>query len=221
VLIGHSQGAAMLIRLVREQIDPNPALRGQLISAVLLGGNVTVPTGATVGGSFANIPTCGSVVQNACVVAYSSFEKTPPANALFARTETFITVFGGSPAGPGFEVACVNPTQFVQEEGSSGPLLSYASTTPFPGLLGPFVQVPTAPTPWVATPAQYSGQCQRAEGAHWLQVIPSGGAGDKREPVLETLGPQWGTHLADVNLALGNLVGTVGIQSAAYLVAHH
>jgi hypothetical protein len=220
VLIGHSQGAAMLTRLIREQIDPNPARRKQLVSAILLGGNITVPTGKTVGGSFQNVPTCGSVLQTACVVAYSSFLKTPPANALFGRSEATITALGGSPGGPGFEVVCVNPTQFAQDEGESGPLFGYASTTPFPGLLHSDVQVPKAPTPWVGNPAQYSGQCKRAAGAHWLQVTPSGPPGDTREPLLETLGPEWGTHLADVNLALGNLVGTVAIQSGAYLFGH-
>jgi hypothetical protein len=41
-----------------------------------------------------------------------------------------------------------------------------------------------------------------------------------REPLLETLGPLWGTHLADVNVAMGNLIGTVGLQSGAYLLTH-
>jgi hypothetical protein len=30
----------------------------------------------------------------------------------------------------------------------------------------------------------------------------------------------WGTHLADVNLALGNLVGEVGIQGWLYRFFH-
>ena len=34
VFIGHSQGAAMLIRLLRSQIDPHPALRKQMVSAL-------------------------------------------------------------------------------------------------------------------------------------------------------------------------------------------
>jgi Protein of unknown function (DUF3089) len=57
VFIGHSQGAAMLIRLLRSQIDPNVRLRRQLVSAIILGGNVQVPVGQTVGGSFQHIPT--------------------------------------------------------------------------------------------------------------------------------------------------------------------
>jgi len=204
VLVGHSQGASMLIRLIQEQIDPSPALRKQLVSAVLLGGNVTVPVGKTVGGSFANIAACHVVGQTDCVVAYSSFEQQPPSFALFGRT-----------AIPGDEVLCVNPTVLVQGP-SSGPFLSYSSTTPFPGPLGPVVQTPKAPTPWVGTPGQYSGQCESSGGATWLQVTPAGPPGDPREPLLETLGPAWGTHLADVNLALGNIVGLVAAQSLAY-----
>jgi hypothetical protein len=216
VLIGHSQGAGMLIRLIREQIDPNPAVRGQLVSAVLLGGNVTVPIGKTVGGSFANVPTCQHAGQAGCVVAYSSFKKQPPANSLFGRSEAFITALGGSPGGPGYEVACVNPTLLAQGP-YAGPLLSYTSTTPFPGDLGPVVQVPKASTPWVGTPDQYSGQCTRNEGATWLQVSPAGPPGDPREELKETLGPEWGTHLADLNLAYGNLVGLVRLDTIGYL----
>jgi hypothetical protein len=32
----------------------------------------------------------------------------------------------------------------------------------------------------------------------------------------ETLGPEWGLHLYDVNIAQGNFVGQVWLQSAAY-----
>jgi len=209
VLVGHSQGASMLIHLIQEQIDPNPALRKQLVSAVLLGGNVTVPIGAGVGGSFANIPACQVAGQTGCVVAYSSFEQQPPSFALFGRTTI-----------PGQEVLCVNPTVLVQGA-HSGPFLSYTSTTPFPGPLGAVVQTPKAPTPWVGAPGQYSGRCESTGGATWLSVTPAGPPGDPREPLLETLGPAWGTHLADVNIALGNLTGLVGLQSLAYLFANH
>ena len=45
VLIGHSQGAAMLILLIRNEIDKDPSLRSRLVSAIILGGNVQVPDG--------------------------------------------------------------------------------------------------------------------------------------------------------------------------------
>ena len=44
VFIGHSQGSAMLIRLLRQQVDPSSKLRKRLVSAILLGGNVQVPS---------------------------------------------------------------------------------------------------------------------------------------------------------------------------------
>ena len=56
IFIGHSQGAAMLIRLLQNQIDPNPRLRKLMVSAILLGGNVTVPVGKTSAGASAIYP---------------------------------------------------------------------------------------------------------------------------------------------------------------------
>ena len=58
VLIGHSQGSGMLKRLIREEIDPLPARRAQLVSAILAGSNLTVERGRRAGGDFASIPVC-------------------------------------------------------------------------------------------------------------------------------------------------------------------
>ncbi|HWW90276.1 MAG TPA: DUF3089 domain-containing protein [Solirubrobacteraceae bacterium] len=204
VLIGHSQGAGILAQLIQEQIDPKPALRRQLVSAVLPGADLTVPLGGTVGGSFQHIPTCQVAWQTHCVVAYEAFLHEPPLGSFFGRAES-----------PGLQVMCVNPTLLLQGK-HAGPLLSYYPTSPFPGPLGAFIQVPPASTPWVATPGEYSGQCEQANGASWLQASHVGPASDPRLVLEETLGPEWGLHLDDVNIALGNLVGLVWLQSAAY-----
>jgi hypothetical protein len=217
VLIGHSQGAAVLNQLIKEQIDPNSALRKQMVSAILLGGNIIVPSGKTKGGSFQNVPTCQSVAQFSCVIAYSSFLQEPPNPSNFGRPTSVLGV-GGEPKVENPQVVCVNPTLLVQAN-LAGPALSYYPTQPFPGLLGPFVQVPKAPTPWVATPGQYSAQCKLANGASWLQLTEASSS-DSREALLETLGPLWGTHLDDVNVAFGNLVADVGLQSTSYLFAN-
>jgi len=218
VLIGHSQGALLLKQLIKEQIDPNPALRKQMVSAVLLGGNVLVPKGKTVGGDFQNIPSCQVAWQTHCVVAYSSFLKEPPEGADFGRVSS--PLLGATITEEQIkddEVLCVNPTLLVQGN-QAGPLFPYESTTPFPGFLGELkdIRAPSAPTPWVSTPGQYSAQCEHANGASWLQLTDVGPAGDTREQVAEVLGPLWGTHLVDVNIALGNLVGLTGLQSATY-----
>jgi Protein of unknown function (DUF3089) len=224
-LIGHSQGSAMLEQLIRERIDPNPALRKQLVGAVILGGNVIVPEGENVGGTFKTVPGCRFVGEPGCVIAYSSFLREPPNPSFFGRPESPLgSLGGGSEPIEDPQVLCVNPTLPLQAP-FAGPAFSYYPTLNaygghFPGLLGAVVQAPKAPTPWVATPAEYSAKCEARNGASWLQ-LDLNRANDARERIEETLGPLWGTHLVDVNVALGNLVGDVGIQGAGYLLTHH
>ena len=57
-VIGHSQGAGILIKLLQDEVDDDPGVRARLVSAIILGGNVTVPVDRTVGGSFRHIPAC-------------------------------------------------------------------------------------------------------------------------------------------------------------------
>jgi hypothetical protein len=68
----------------------------------------------------------------------------------------------------------------------------------------------------VASPGEYTAQCHKENGASWLQVNPVGTPVDPDEYVQESLGPDWGLHLYDINIALGNLVKTVAIQADAY-----
>jgi Protein of unknown function (DUF3089) len=227
VLIGHSQGSFVLEQLIREQIDPNPALRKQMVSAVLLGGQVLVPEGQRVGAEFQNVPLCAAAYETHCVIAYSSFAKEPPEGSFFGRVRSPLTNPEGVEGG-GLEVACVNPALFTQD-GSAAPLQTYESTTPFPGQLGAFTETPTGfSTPWAATPGLYTGQCKHENNATWLQISlngsPSEGELKEREEhhelVQESLGPDWGLHLYDVNIALGNLVKTVALQSQAYQFEH-
>jgi hypothetical protein len=200
VLIGHSQGSFMLTALIKQQIDKNPAVRKRLVSAVLLGGNITVPVGKEVGGSFQNVPACTRSGQTGCVVAYSSFLDPPPSNSLFGRTKT-----------PGDQVLCTNPAAL---SGGSAPLQPEFPTTDT-GLLGSVAGVASAAgTAWVTYPGLYTGACQTANGATWLQVTPT--PGDIRPLVTQQLGPTWGLHLVDVNIAYDDLTDVVHAQAAAY-----
>jgi hypothetical protein len=178
-----------------------------------------VPKGQTAGATFQNVPTCQVGGQTHCLVAYSSFLKEPPNPSFFGRVNSPLN---STPipeeVAKNLEVVCTNPSVIFGN--FAGPMLRYESTSPFPGLLGPFVHAPKAPTPWVSMPGQYSGQCQRANGATWLQLTNTGGAADQREKIEEVLGPLWGTHLNDVNVALGNLVLNTAVQSFIYQIAH-
>jgi hypothetical protein len=207
VFIGHSQGAAMLIRLLQNEIDPKPRLRTLMVSAILLGGNVTVPVGGDVGGSFTHIPTCGAATETGCVIAYSSFGTAPPADTLFGRPGTGVSSLSDQSASAGLQVACVNPVTFSTAPGALLPYF-FSTNDPVPGV--------HVSTPWVSFPGLYTARCETIGGATTLQVTPTGVPGDPRPLVAApTLGPDWGYHVDDVNLALGNLVADVAREEGA------
>jgi Protein of unknown function (DUF3089) len=205
VLIGHSQGSGQLEELIATTIEGHSAVKSKMVSALILGGGVTVPNGKDVGGTFKETPTCQTTWDTHCVIAYSTFYKEPPESPGLGRTPV-----------PGEHIVCVNPALFTQN-GGSGVLDPYESTTPFPGQIGKFQgAVPTASTPWVSTPGEYTAQCHTNNGAGWLQLTPQGEPVDPPEFVQELLPPSFGLHLFDVNIALGNLVPTVAVETAAY-----
>ena len=209
VFIGHSQGAAMLIRLLSSQVDPNPALRARTVVAILAGGNVTVPTGETVGATFRHLPLCTAEGKTGCVIAYSSFPSQPPADSQFGRPGQGVSLQSGQTATEGVRVACVNPAAIGGDSAVLDPYFLEAQSTPPP---------PPITTHWVTYPGLYSATCRSGGGATWLQVDTLAPAG--RPVVTELLGPAWGYHLDDINLALGNLVQDVRAAEATYASNH-
>ncbi|MGH9114223.1 MAG: DUF3089 domain-containing protein [Acidimicrobiales bacterium] len=209
VFIGHSQGAAMLIRLISSQVDPSPSLRARMVAAILAGGNVTVPSGKTTGATFGHLPLCTAAGQSGCVIAYSSFPTQPPPDSEFGRPGQGVSLQSGQTATAGVEVACVNPAAIGGGAADLDPYFPAATSIPSP---------PPVHTPWVTYPDLYSATCRSAGGATWLQVDALTAAG--RPLVTEALGPAWGYHQDDVNLALGNLVRDVAAAEAGY-AAHH
>jgi hypothetical protein len=200
VLIGHSQGTLELTSLISAEIDGNPQLREQLLSALLIGGHVTVPPGRDVGGSFQQIPACRAPSQTGCVVAYNSFGTVPPADSLFGR-----------PSG-GQEVLCVNPAALAGGPARIHPYVptsalgSAATTLAGPGAAG---------RGFVAFPDAVTASCRRRQGVNWLQVDVRRAAGPPAALLQPTLGPAWGLHRGDVTLALGDLTALVAAQARA------
>ena len=204
VLVGHSQGTFVLRRLIREKIDPKASARRRLVSAVLLGGNVTVRAGGDRGGDFKRVRACRRQGQTGCVVAFSAFNEAVPENALFGRT-----------SDADLEVLCTNPAALA---GGSAKLTTIYPSAPFAssviGSAANFAlrDLPRPSTPWAAFPNAYSGKCSKAGGASVLQVRPLRGA----SALTPTPDATWGLHLADANIALGNLANLVRRQIAAY-----
>jgi hypothetical protein len=212
IFIGHSQGAAMLIRLLSGKIDSDARLRDRMVSAIIAGGNVTVPDGRDVGATFRHIPLCTSAGQIGCVIAYSTFPQEPPADSLFGRPGQGVSLQSGQTKTKGLQVACVNPAALGGGTGALTPWLITSSAPPPP---------PAVMTLWVIYPNLYTAICRNVGGASWLQVNDVAASRDTRPVIKETLGPTWGYHADDINVASGNLVNDVQLQEKAYTAAHN
>ena len=217
VLVAHSQGSFILNRLIREEIDGKP-IQSRLVSAILLGTTVAVPKGKDVGGSFQHVPLCKSASQVGCVITYASFRSSvpPPANTLFGKVPNADMV-----------AACTNPAALA---GGSGDLHAYLDRT------GKTITSTTAPKPWVtpeqpidtpfvSVPGLLTARCSSNDNASgYLEVTVNGNPADPRvDDITGDLGnppnvlANWGLHLIDVNLSMGNLLDIVSQQTKMYL----
>jgi hypothetical protein len=216
VLIGHSQGSFILIDLIRKEIDGKP-IQSKLVSAILLGTVVPVPKGKDVGGAFQKIPLCKSASQIGCLITFASFRSTvpPPANTLFGKVPDATMA-----------AACVNPAALA---GGSGELHAYLSSDgrTITGTTKPKPWVtPDAAidTPWVSVPGLLTAKCASNDNATgYLEVTVNGNPNDPRvDDIVGDIGvgtnvlANWGLHLVDVNLVMGNLIDIVGAQAKAY-----
>jgi hypothetical protein len=215
VLVGHSQGSYILAELIRKEIEGKP-VQSRMISAILAGMTVAVPRGKDVGGTFEHVPLCRSASQTGCVITYASFRSTlpPPANTLFGKV-----------ADSDMEAACTNPAALA---GGSGELHAYLSTEgrtitgtkpPKPWVSGRSIQ-----TPWVSVPGLLTAKCASNQNATYLEVTVHGDASDRRTDDIigdieanGQLAANWGLHLVDINIAIGNLLDIVGQQAKAWL----
>ncbi len=220
VLIGHSQGSFILQRLIREEIDGKP-VQARMVSAILAGATLAVPRGKDVGGTFQHIALCRDATQTGCVIAYSAFRSTipPPSNTLFGKT-----------TGENMTAACTNPAAL---KGGSAELHAYLSasgrtivgTTPPKPWVTPAVPVET---PWVSVPAMLTGECKSNENATYLEItVHADPSGHRTSEIVGDIGTpdniqaNWGLHLVDMNLAMGNLVDLVQQQSKTWSLQSH
>ena len=214
VLVGHSQGSGVLTQLIIHEIDGKP-IQKQIISAILMGTTLQVPKGADVGGSFKSIPLCHAARQVGCAIAFADFraDSPPPANSRFGKGVN------------GTVAACVNPAALG---GGSGALNAYmdAALSPSGGASG-WTHPPMAVnTPFVKLPGLLSAECVFGADGDYIAVTihPTPGSvrvndigGDVKIPGTNVIMKDWGLHLVDANLHMGNLVHVVGEEREAYL----
>ena len=205
VVIGDSQGAAMLNMLLGRLVDDVPALRSRLVTAIILGGNVEVRRQARGRDLYAHPgvqPAGGDRVRDRLlqlpVDATRRFAVRPPG----AR----ISLQSGQTARQGLQVVCVNPAALSGGSATLGPV--------FPSLLR------GVSTPWVSYPGLYTARCEQSDGASWLNVTKATGPADHRPTVTEDLGPAYGYHVWDLGLAQDNLVSDVAAAEITWTHDH-
>jgi hypothetical protein len=225
VLVGHSQGSSVLLRLIKEEIDGKP-IQKQLLSAILMGTYLAVPKGADVGGAFQHIPLCHSKTQTGCAIAFADFRANVPPPSSSRLSAASGTRFG-IVQGEGMQAACVNPAALG---GGSGKLDAYLSARRV-GAAGDAAASPaswttpeqTIDTPFVKVPGLLTAECINNEHGSYIAVTvhPS----DKGKRTNDITGDviingkvneDWGLHLIDPNLHMGNLVAIVGDEAKAY-----
>lgn len=220
VLVGHSQGAGILTRLLAQHVDTDPAIRPLVVSAYLAGTSVQVPPGSDVGGTFQELPLCRSADQFGCIVTWSTYRSSepPPTTAFFGY------------ADEGTEAACTNPAALA---GGRSPLTSRfpaesseatdeLGAEPTGGLDAAWLDpaAGTIDTPFVTLPGLLTGGCVEWNEHNYLEIDPVSDPGPRADDVPGDLTPDWGMHLVDVNVVMGDLQQLVVTQATAWLAAN-
>jgi hypothetical protein len=216
VLLGHSQGSSILVRLLREEIEPNPRLRDRFVSAYVPGRLAIGLTGGDLGGSY-DSPVCSRFGQVGCVVSWSTYRSTVPPGpfAFFGRDP-----FPGQPAACANPAALLDPTATPTSKRWLTPYLPTGELGAPPP--GPWVDPAygTVTTPFVKLPRLVEAQCVGRNGYHWLEATVHG---DPADPRVDDIGGEMnlppditGLHLLEYNLMLGDLVRLVRVQGEAY-----
>ena len=82
---------------------------------------------------------------------------------------------------------------------------------------------PNPTTPFVTVPGLISGKCVSKDGFNYLEAHVNADPADPRTDTINgdvqvgtVVAKDWGLHLIDANIAMGNLVDIVGQQAKAY-----
>lgn len=208
VLIGHSQGAQVLIRLMREEID-GKEIQKKIVSAILAGWPVEVPAGKDVGGTFTSLKLCTRAGQAGCVMNWSSFRAGLPPSV------NPPSVFGHASAD--LHAACTNPAALGSDKLT--PLDAYFFKADVK-----WTTVDEIDTNYVRVPGLVSGRCVTRGEHTFLEITVNA---DPKDPRTDTIpgdvlyggAPSafWGLHRIDMGVVMGNLLDDIDSQAATWL----
>ncbi len=212
VLIGHSQGSGVITELVKREIDGKPVQK-LIVGVMPIGTNVAVDEK----GMFGSIPSCSAKGQTGCLVSYVSFRDTvpPPATSRFGKVPE-----------AGMHAACVNPAALSGGKGQSTP---YLWNRPLTGSAEPqaWAGAVKVDAPFVTAPGLLTTECVRSGEFSYLKVTTNAEPADARTDAIAgdvviagKIDANWGLHLIDMNVAMGDLVDIVAQQAKAWKKSH-
>lgn len=222
ILIGHSQGSFILRDLIKAEID-GKADQAKLVSAHLAGVVIANSSTDMTKQEFQSLHACSSGSQTGCFISYSSFPADSP-------PPSWNKGFGVSNA-PGTINNCSNPAEL---SGDDGVLIPYIDATrkvddtqndiKWAAKSGP------VSTPLVTLPNFFKAKCvTREDGTGYLAIgfVSSNKSKDVRNRYVPghlyigpTLLSNWGTHDADLEFTIGNLIKVAASQGAAWQKSH-
>ncbi len=203
VILAHSQGSFHVVRLLREEIDPNAEQRALIASAIIAGTSFQVAQGQDVGGDTQNMPLCRAVGQVGCVITFQTYRDSAPPQpgALFGAPQ-------GSTAS-----ACVNPAALA-----GGPGLLDAALPTGSWVFADPTDSASITTAHVGVPGLITGQCKVADGYSYLAITVNADPSDPRADEIPGDGAaNWGLHELDLSIAQESLIDLVRNQATAYV----
>lgn len=219
IFVGHSQGTMMLRKLIHDEIDPNSELRGQLVGAFLMGGNVLTARNSTVGGDFESVPLCTNRGEIGCVVAYSTAGSDPLLSLFGNSSIDLLSAQLGLRTGPAYEVACTDPGPL---SGNNGPVGFTIPSSPFAfGIISILLGytsfpdgAPTSASTWTTSAERAVGACAEVN-RYRMYRFHSTTPGQQVNEL-----PLLSTHLVDMNLGYDRLVSIADQQIQTYLAGN-
>ena len=203
VILAHSQGSFHAVRLLREEVDPQPEQRKLILSAMLAGTSFRVAPGSDVGGDTQRMPLCRANDQIGCVITFQTYrDREPPQpGALF-----------GAPSATA-DSACTNPAALAGGPGVldvAAPSGAWVFATPS--------SAPPITTSFVGVPGLIIGECKVSQRYHYLAITVNADPGDPRADDLPPGDiPNWGLHGLDLSLTQESLISLVRTETAAFL----
>jgi hypothetical protein len=151
-------------------------------------------------------------------VTYVTFrsEATPPANTRFGKVP-----------GEGLRAACVNPAALLGHDTNDAIFVTRGAGLGARPMRAWVAGKPLPTTPFVRVPGLISTRCASLGGVDYLAVTTHGDPRDPRADDVQgdvvvdgAVLPDWGLHLVDMPVAMGDLVALSQAQYSAWKAAH-